>query len=84
MKRVSHVCQSLVVYTSTSAVSLVYNWLSSDINLLFVAISKLSYVLYLDGISDTVVQVSSSTLSSLYNLPNLYIYIYLVVLHNHI
>ena len=73
-------CQSLVVYTSASAVSLVY-WLSSDINLLFVAISKLSYVLYLDGIGDTVVQVSSSTLSSLHNLP--YRYIYLVVLHHH-
>ena len=60
-------CQSLVVYASASAVLLVY-WLSSDINLLFVAISKLSYVLYLDGIGDTVVQVSSSTLSSLHNL----------------
>ena len=57
-------CQSLVVYASASAVLLVY-WLSSDINLLFVAISKLSYVLYLDGIGDTVVQVSSSTLSFL-------------------
>ena len=54
MKQVSHVCQSLVVYTSASAVSSVY-WLSSDINLLFVAISKLSYILYLDGIGDTVV-----------------------------
>ena len=38
VKQVSHVCQSSVVYTSASAVSLVY-WLSSDINLLFVAVS---------------------------------------------
>ena len=73
-------CQSLVVYTSASAVSLVY-WLSSDTNLLFVAISDLRYVLYLDGIGDTVVQVFSSTLSSSHNLS--YLYICLVVLHNH-
>ena len=77
MKQVSHLCQSLIVYTSASAVSSVY-WLSSNINLLFVAISKLSYVLYLDGIGDTVVQVSSSTLSSLHNLSFLYIYIYIL------
>ena len=66
-------CQSLVVYISASAVSLYIAGLSSDINLLFVALSKLSYVLYLDGIGDTVVQVSSSTLSSLHNLLPIYI-----------